>query len=167
MVAYHFPTYITPTSAKLTAFLSQQDRPEQKFKLLIVQYIKIFFRLVSEPEFNHPFTRPKWPKVSPVEVVYIGALISHMHTTDLTQLSKEVMKLREHVRSKHADLRLNERCSRTLHDYITSLPSRIVNDTAGTGGVGGAKGKKRKAADTDLEDRDYRPSPLPGRRPGF
>lgn len=142
--------------SQLEKWLSASDAMNPTFRTKVQDTFRIFSDLVQDPKLNKVFKKPA--KVSPVEFVFISTLIcAHKDKFSMPQLSAAIGQMRDDVRQKHVDIRMNTRVSRCLMDFIGDLaPAKVAGDLGIPAGfqAGGEK-RKRKAVDDreeELED---------------
>ncbi|KIJ94161.1 hypothetical protein K443DRAFT_12331 [Laccaria amethystina LaAM-08-1] len=114
--------------SQLEKWLSANDTLNPTFRTKVQDTFRIFSDLVQDPKLNKVFKKPA--KVSPVEFVFISTLIcAHKDKFSMPQLSVAIGKMRDDVRQKHIDIRMNTRVSKCLMDFIGDLaPVKLAGD---------------------------------------
>jgi len=151
MVCYYMPQFESPTSSKLKKFISSPEVPSEAFKIHIKQVLSIFQKLVSTKAYRTVIEVAS-ATLAPIEFVYVGALISKARMQACPELAGMINNLRSHVRSAHKDIRMNDRVSRMMFNYIEgmSVPAVLMEAQS----LSTPSRKRRRAAH---EDDEYRP----------
>jgi hypothetical protein len=141
-----YPSPQTVTLAPLEKWLVQPDAViEKSFRDRIHKVYQTWVELIRDDTLNKAFKSPS--KIAPIEFVLIGLLISVlMDTRTLAQLSEAIRMMRDDVRAKHVDIRLNDRVGRTMLEFIKGLSGNNATSTApeGPGEVNLVSSLKRK-----------------------
>jgi hypothetical protein len=151
--------------SQLEKWLSANDTLNPTFRTKVQDTFRIFSDLVQDPKLNKVFKKPA--KVSPVEFVFISTLIcAHKDKFSMPQLSVAIGQMRDDVRQKHVDIRMNTRVSKCLMDFIGDLaPAKLAGDVGIPAGsqAGGEKRKRKVVEDSEEEledgedDEQYQP----------
>lgn len=118
---------------------------------------RIFAEMVQDKTFSKVFKKPV--KLSPIEFILIGVFIfAHKDQASLAQLSAGVGQLRDDVREKHLDIRMNTRVSKTLIEFIQRWDPKSIKIPEDSGGPAGSTnshpGVKRKRPVSKKADDD-------------
>lgn len=118
---------------------------------------RIFAEMVQDKTFSKIFKKPV--KLSPIEFILIGVFIfAHKDQASLAQLSAGIGQLRDDVREKHLDIRMNTRVSKTLIEFIQRWDPKSIKIPEDTGGPAGSTtnntGVKRKRPVSKKDDDD-------------
>jgi len=153
LVCYYLPDFESATPSKLKKFISSPEEPSDAFKAHVRQVLSIFQALVSTPEYRTVIEAAS-PILAPIEFVYVGALISKAQIHASAGLAGMIYQFRNHVRSLHRDIRMNDSVSRTMWKYIAELnvPAALVE----TESTVTPSRKRRRGAPAD-DDEEYRP----------
>lgn len=155
MVCWYMPNFEPAIPAKLNHFIAMPETPEPPFVEHIQEVLAEFQKLVSEEEYM-TIIQSKWPVLAPIEFVYIGALISRVCMPVGRELASTIYKFRSHCRSVHTDIRLNQNVSKTMFNYIETLPLGTGLRGAEAGNRASGSRKRRRGGDDD-SDGEYRP----------
>jgi len=151
MVCYYLPDFHSATPSKLKTFIATPELPSDAFKAHIRQVLSIFQTLVSTSEFRTVIEAAS-PILAPIEFVYVGALISQVKVHASAGLAGMIYQFRNHIRSIHKDIRMNDRLSKSMYDYIIKLNVPAGLEEAESV-VTPSKKRRRGARDDD----EYRP----------
>ncbi|KII90448.1 hypothetical protein PLICRDRAFT_38996 [Plicaturopsis crispa FD-325 SS-3] len=106
-----FPT----TPATLVKWL-EETVPTASFRAEVRETIDVFLMLAGSEKHSGPLRNVR---VSPVEFCMAGVLIyRNRKAMSLTQLSSAIELMREDVRKKHDDIRLNGKVTKCMFDFV-------------------------------------------------
>jgi hypothetical protein len=88
-----------------------------------------------------------------------GVLLFVMRKRPIEQRADAIFRLRKAVRAEYKDIRNNSTVAKSMWNYINTMDmnttSALFNGYGET-----SKGKKKRRADTDEEEDEYRPQPI-------
>ena len=153
MVCYFLPEFHSATPSKLKNFIVSPEEPSDTFKAHVRQVLAIFQALVSEKAYRTVIEAAS-PILAPIEFVYVGALISKARIHACPELAGMINNFRSHVRSVHKDIRMNDRISKAMFNYIDrmNVPAGLA-ETESTA----TPSRKRRRGATTYDDDEYRP----------
>ncbi|KZS99585.1 uncharacterized protein LAESUDRAFT_816905 [Laetiporus sulphureus 93-53] len=116
-----------PTLQKV---LSRPDEPDSKFQDQVHQTYQIFLMLARDDAYSAAFRIPDVKKLAPVEFIATVALIhNHKYKMMLAQLAEAIKGMRQDIRAREVDIRLNQRVLNAMIDFIRDLkPSDMKPD---------------------------------------
>lgn len=128
-------------------WLSDRSEVTPAFRKEVIETLRTFEALLDEEYADRgAFTDP--PKVAPIEIICIIALISfYKDKLTMEELSDAIRDMRADVRQKHEDVRMNSRIGKTMMTYIHNI-------NPGQGGAtfsGGATGKRKRSEEEDVK----------------
>ena len=154
-----FSTAKVPVSSmtQLEKWLGLGEPFSASFQSKAEDSYRIFAEMVQDKTLNKVFKKPA--KVSPIEFIVIGVFIfAHKDQASLAQLSAGIAQLRDDVREKHLDIRMNTRVSKTLIEFIQRWDPKSTKIPGDTGGPAGSTvnntGVKRKRPVSKKGDED-------------
>lgn len=128
----------------LERFSKNQDSLNTKTKSHLREVFTLFNELVEDDATtfgNRGYTRVK--TFAPIELVAVAVLLSQHKKRPKGMLKGDIATLRDHLRSKHEDLRMNWKCWASAWEYIDDLERyRGAVDTS-TIRKSGSKSKQR------------------------
>ncbi|KAJ3556857.1 hypothetical protein NM688_g1792 [Phlebia brevispora] len=146
-----------PGTPQLEKMLQKATPVPPSTRDCILQTFRIYEMLARDPALSICF---QTPRVSPLEFIMTGALIfMRRGSLSLTQLSSAITLMRADVRSKHNDVRQNNKTSKTMWSFIKKVKSQQL-ESDGQGDIPAAtflkqqplpKAPKRKRSE-DVED---------------
>lgn len=148
---------------QLEKWLSSSEPLEDNLQQRIRDVYDLFRYLVHDSKLNKVFKKPT--KISPVEFVIIPVLISACgERMGMAQLSAAIGKMRDEVRKAHVDIRLNNRVSKWMIEYVEKLAEGKVRDglsamaekRAAAAAAGGGK-RKRQESDDSTSETEHKP----------
>lgn len=153
------PTEDLPTAHKLEVWLSREDAPTESFKADIERVLTDFWNLATDRKLNEGF-RLITKRIAPVEFVFIGVLLYQLRGYAKEARARAIFHLRNGIRDKFEDIRMNTKVGRALWATINSLqvnpnapvhidhrPERPVK-------------KRKRNAKMDSSDDEYKPDPV-------
>ncbi|KAL0947905.1 hypothetical protein HGRIS_010540 [Hohenbuehelia grisea] len=140
------------TMPQLEKWLASTDPLPLTTMDMIKETFRVFVQLVSDKQLNKVFHKPE--KIAPLEFICIPILIA-MKRESMTpaQLAATIGRMREDVRNVHDDIRMNDRVSKTMLNFIASIqgPTAIVPEHAAAASVGD---KRKRAKDDETSTSD-------------
>ncbi|KAF4580786.1 hypothetical protein EYR38_003073 [Pleurotus pulmonarius] len=152
---------------QLEKWLSSSEPLEDNLQQRIMDVYDLFRDLVHDPKLNKVFKKPT--KISPVEFVIIPVLISACgERMGMAQLSAAIGKMRDEVRDAHVDIRLNNRVSKWMLEYVEKLAngtkgkvrdglSAMAEKRAAVAAAGGGGKRKRQESDDSASETEHKP----------
>ncbi|KZT00089.1 uncharacterized protein LAESUDRAFT_666852 [Laetiporus sulphureus 93-53] len=116
-----------PTLQKM---LSRPDEPESKFRDQVHQTYQIFLMLAQDDTYSSAFRLLDVKKLAPVEFIATVALIHNQkYKMTLAQLAEAIKHMRQDIRAREVDIRLNQRVLNAMIDFVRDLkPSDMKPD---------------------------------------
>jgi hypothetical protein len=158
-----FPHQSHPDTKQLEKWLSETE-VTSRFRNKIAAVFQTFLDIVRDKNLCAPLRKPT--RVSPIEFVMSGVLVAaHRDKLSLAQLSSAIEKLREDVRAKERDIRLNQRTTKHMFNFITKKVELLASSCNSKGDVPASKvgsstlkppKRKRQVVVSDDEDEDKR-----------
>lgn len=132
---------------QLEKWLNETEEFSSSFKAKVQDGFRVFLDLVLDKKLNKVFKKPA--KISPIEFILISLLVAvHKDKFTKAQLSAAIGNMRDDVRDTHVDIRMNDRVTKTMLEFIRQLkPSKVPGDAGSI--AGSSVGEKRKRADEE------------------
>ena len=123
-----------PGAVKLEKWLQTNKPVPEKTRAAVLETFHIFVALVKDKKYKVAFQKPS--RVAPVEFSVIGLLIYlNKEKFSFVQLSQAIWQLRADVRKEHADVRANNKVTKTMFSFLhkrlkqANLPNDGKGDT--------------------------------------
>jgi len=139
---------LSPTMSQLEKWLGDDVQVPTELKNRAHDTYRVFAAIATDKKLSQPLKHPA--KISPIEFMSISLLIAvHKDEMTLAQLSSLIGKMRNHVRSLHVDIRLNNRVMKDFMEFVKNAEAeKIPGDKSGMAGSGGiTESLKRKRGD--------------------
>lgn len=147
-----------PTAQKMEKWLCRVDKPTEKFKSEIEEVLREFWNIAANPTLDAGFKKIG-RRLAPVEFIFIGVLLYVMRKRPIEQRADGILRLRKAVRSEFKDIRNNNTVAKSMWNFINTMDMTTTN--ALFNGYGeSSKGKRKRRANTDEEEDEYRPQPI-------
>lgn len=129
--------------AALEKWLNEETPLSDKFQARMERTFRVYGALAADVKLGAPLK--KYKRLSPIEFILIALLVGvHMDKLSLQQLSAAIAGMREHVRDKHKDIRMNSIVSTTMITYIRALDATKLRGAGEPAGKTLERQKKRR-----------------------